>query len=62
MRARVVERWGPFTSADSSMYSHLSETIYRFGLERPSRRVLEDFLGRSPRPRALLDDMARMSR
>ncbi len=62
MRARVAERWGPFTRADSTLYPHLSETIYRFGLERPSRRVLEDFLGRPARPDALLEDMKRMSR
>lgn len=62
MRARVSERWGSFTSADTSLYSHLSETIYRFGLERSSRRVLEDFLGRPARPDALLADLARMSR
>ncbi len=62
MRATVAERWGPFTTADSTMYLHLSETIYRFGLERPSRRVLEDFLGRPARPDALLDDLQRMSR
>ncbi len=62
MRARVSERWGSFASADSLLYPRLTETIYRFGLERPSRRVLEDFLGRPPRPDALLSDLARMSR
>ena len=62
MRARVAERWGPFAQADEQMYPHLAETIYRFGLERHSRRVLEEFLGRSARPDALLADLARMSR
>jgi hypothetical protein len=62
MRARVATSWGPFTAADSSMYPRLAETIYRFGLERPSRRVLEEFLGRPARPEALLDDLARLSR
>jgi hypothetical protein len=33
--------------------------LYRFGLERPSQRVVEDFLGRPISPRALLDDLAR---
>lgn len=62
IRARIAERWGTFTEADARMYPHLGGAIYRFGLERSSRRVLEDFLGRPPRPDPLLDDMARMSR
>jgi hypothetical protein len=62
LRASVAGRWGAFARADSLMYPHLSEAIYRFGLERPSRQVLEDFLGRPARPDALLVDLARMSR
>jgi hypothetical protein len=34
--------------------------LYRFGLERSARQVLEDFLGRAPRPDALLHDLHRM--
>jgi hypothetical protein len=62
MRARVAERWGNFTTADSLTYPRLSAAIYRFGRERPARQVLEDFLGRPARPDALLADLARMSR
>jgi len=62
MRARVIERWGPFTTADTRMYPRLSATIYRFGRARSARQVLVDFLGRPPRPDALLADLARMSR
>jgi hypothetical protein len=40
----------------------MSSRLYRFGLERPSRRVLEDFLGRPVSPRAFLDDLARAAR
>jgi hypothetical protein len=36
--------------------------VYRFGLERPTREVLLEFLGRPPSPAALLDDMRRMRR
>jgi hypothetical protein len=36
----------------------MSSRLYRFGLERPSRRVLEDFLGHPVSPRAFLDDLA----
>ncbi len=61
LRARSRDRWGPFAAADSLMYPRLCAAIYRFGRERPSRQVLEDFLGRAPRPDALLGDLARMS-
>jgi oligoendopeptidase F len=59
LRARVKELHGPYAEGDRSWYAFMSERLYRFGLERPSRRVIEDFLGRPISPRALLDDMAR---
>ncbi len=59
LRARAKELHGPYAEGDPAWYSFMSERLYRFGLERPSRRVIEDFLGRPISPRALLDDMAR---
>lgn len=61
LRARtVVLRGGkPFTDGDPSLYPFLCERLYRFGLERPSRLVLEDYLGRPLSPRSLLEDMER---
>jgi hypothetical protein len=62
LRARVKELHGPFAEGDPTWYAWMSDRIYRFGLERPSRQVLEDFLGRPVSPRALLDDLARAAR
>jgi hypothetical protein len=62
LRARARELRGPFSRPDRAWYGWLSERLYRFGLERSSREVLEGFLGRPLSPRALLDDMSRASR
>jgi hypothetical protein len=43
VRARVVERWGGFS--DRRLYGRLADSLYRFGLERGAREVLQDFLG-----------------
>jgi hypothetical protein len=37
----------------------MTERLYRYGLERPSQRVVEEFLGRSISPRALIEDLSR---
>src|SRR5207247_1464127 len=62
LRARVKELHGPYAEGDPAWYAWMSERLYRFGLERPSRQVIEEFLGRPISPRALLDDMARARR
>lgn len=54
LRARIVLLHGPFTLGDSTWYGFVREHIYRFGLERSSQRVMEDFLGRPVRADALL--------
>jgi len=59
MRARCRELRGPFTNRDSGYYAWLSERLFRHGLEKPSRDVLRDFLGRPPSPEAILADMQR---
>lgn len=53
LRARMAVR-------DRTWYRRVAERLYRFGLERPSREVIEEFLGRPLSPRALLEDMARI--
>jgi hypothetical protein len=62
LRQTVRERWGGFTPPTVELYPRLAGAIYQFGRSRPSRRVLEDVLGRPARPDALLADLARMSR
>ncbi len=61
LRARCRELRGPFANPDPGMYDWLGERLYRFGLERTSRAVVEDFLGRPVSPAALLADLGRMS-
>ena len=60
IRARTREVHGPFLVGDSSWYSWVAPRLYRFGLERPTRQVIEDFLGGPVSPAALLADMRRM--
>jgi len=62
LRARAKTLRGPYAEGDPGWYAWMSSRLYRFGLERPSRRVLEDFLGRPISPRAFLDDLARATR
>ena len=60
IRQRTREVHGPFTTGDSTWYSWVAPRLYRFGLERPTRQVIENFLGRGVSPAALLSDMRRM--
>ena len=62
IRARTREVHGQFLIGDSSWYSWVAPRLYRFGLERPTRQVIEDFLGGPVSPAALLTDMRRMKR
>jgi hypothetical protein len=59
LRARARELYGAYTEGDAGWYERISASLYRFGLERTSQDVIEDFLGRPVSPQALLDDMAR---
>jgi hypothetical protein len=59
LRARVRALRRPLAREDSTWYPWASARLYRWGLERPARAVIEDFLGRPVSPRALLEDMGR---
>jgi hypothetical protein len=59
VRARVTALHGDFTLGDATWYGFVRDRIYRFGLERSSRRVLEEFLGRPVSADALLADLQR---
>ncbi|MFI5208977.1 MAG: hypothetical protein ACHQ2E_00910 [Gemmatimonadales bacterium] len=59
LRQAVRLRHGDFATGDSTWYRYVRDSIYRFGLERSSRQVTEEFLGRPPSATALLDDLAR---
>jgi len=61
LRARTVELRGKAISADdSTWYRWVAGRLFRYGLEKPSREVIEEFLGRPPSPDALLRDMSRI--
>jgi hypothetical protein len=62
LRRQAGLRFGPATMGNPGWYRGVSASLYRFGLTRPSRRVVEDFLGRPPSPGALLADLARIRR
>ena len=60
IRARTRDLLGPFVKGDPTWYGWVAPRLFRFGLERPTRDVIEDFLGRPVSPAALLADMRRM--
>jgi hypothetical protein len=60
IRARTRELHGSFTGGDPTWYGWVAPRLYRFGLEKPTREVIEEFLGGPVTPAAILDDMARM--
>lgn len=62
LRERVRELHGPFRTTNADMYSCLRQGLYRFGLERPARQVVEDFLGKSLNARALIAEIEQLSR
>ncbi len=61
IRAHTQELHGPFIRGDSTWYGWLAPRLYRFGLQRPTRVVIEEFLGGAVSPKAILQDMRRMS-
>jgi hypothetical protein len=59
IRERTRQLHGPFAVGDTTWYGWLAPRLFRFGLERPSREVIEEFLGGPVSPKAILADMAR---
>ena len=60
LRARATERYGPWLLGDRGWYPRVSQALFRWGLERPTREVVEEFLGGPVTPAAILEDMGRM--
>ena len=48
--------------SDPTLDPWAARTLFRYGLERPTREVVEEFLGGPVTPAALLKDMGRMKR
>jgi hypothetical protein len=59
LRAAIRAARGDWTGGDPGWYAWVSDRVFRFGLERSSRDVLRDVLGREPNPDALLAEIAR---
>lgn len=60
LRERVREGRGPFSRPDKGMYDWLGDRLYKWGLERPTREVLRDFLGEPLGADALIADIGRL--
>jgi hypothetical protein len=60
MRQHISEALGPFDTGDSHWYGWLSEHLLRYGSERDTRTLMQDFLGRPVSPQALLQQIRRL--
>jgi hypothetical protein len=60
IRARTEALHGSFRGGDPTWYRWIAPRLFRFGLERPSREVVEEFLGGPVSPAAILEDMRRI--
>ncbi len=60
MRQQISRALGPFDTGDQRWYGWLSDRLLRYGSERDTRMLLQDFLGHPVSPRALLEQMHRL--
>ena len=61
MRQHTREALGPFDTGDPRWYAWVSERLLRYGSERDTRTLLQDFLGRPVSPQALLNQIHRLA-
>ncbi len=62
MRAAIRRRRGSWIDGDPGWYAWVRDAVYRHGLERPSRHVVEALVGGPVTPDALLAEISRASR
>jgi hypothetical protein len=60
MRAHISATLSPFDTGDSRWYGWLTEHLLRYGSERDTRTLMQDFLGRPVSPQALLQQIHRL--
>src|SRR5690349_8555587 len=60
MREHIAQTLGPFDTGDSRWYGWLSEHLLRYGSERDTRSLMQNFLGRPVSPQALLEQIHRL--
>jgi Zn-dependent M32 family carboxypeptidase len=59
MRARTIAAIGPFDTGNPQWYAWLEERLLRYGAERDTQTLMQDFLGRPLAPDALLQQIRR---
>jgi Zn-dependent M32 family carboxypeptidase len=59
MRARTAAVIGPFDTGNPRWYDWLSDRLLQFGSQRDTQQLMQDLLGRSPSPDALLAQIRR---
>jgi hypothetical protein len=62
MRKRISETLGAFDTGDPRWYGWLSDQLLRYGSERDTRTLMQDFLGRPVSPQAFLEQIHRLKR
>jgi|GraSoiStandDraft_24_1057298.scaffolds.fasta_scaffold01285_2 hypothetical protein len=60
IRQHISQLRGAFDTGDSRWYGWLSEHLLRYGSERDTRTLMQDFLGRPVSPQALLQQIHRL--
>jgi hypothetical protein len=60
MRQHISKALGAFDTGDSRWYGWLSEHLLRYGSERDTRTLMQDFLGRPVSPQAFLEQIRRL--
>jgi hypothetical protein len=59
MRARTIAAIGPFDTGNPQWYAWLEERLLRYGAERDTQTLMQEFLGRPLAPDALLQQIRR---
>jgi Zn-dependent M32 family carboxypeptidase len=60
IRAATRAAIGPFDAGNANWYGWLSERLLRYGSERSTQRLMQDFLGRPLSPAAVLAEIRRI--
>jgi hypothetical protein len=60
MRKHIAANLGAFDTGDPRWYGWLSARLLRYGSERDTRTLMQDFLGRPVSPQALLEQLHRL--
>jgi hypothetical protein len=60
MRQHIAEALGDFNTGDPRWYGWLSEHLLRYGSERDTHTLMQDFLGRPVSPQVLLQQIHRL--